>query len=394
MKKAIIIIFAAISVIAITMVDAQAKTKASTLQTQSPHPQCPIVVPNIPVAVAPGQPEVPARSTVGIINAVCDVTLNFVGCLFMPSTIVITCDTNGDGIAELIIPLKNVKAVNRNLVQAVLPALSPQLPGTAFPLACCGGTASLTLSRTVSAGDDNVFGEFTQTMNCNIDLGIRAPVVISAAPASGDCAVPQDLLISGSCFVLPDGSANVTSVFAVELGNPANVIQATRFIVLNPNLLDALFDFGQASAGKTFLIFAEGPNGRSRNLTSLPDGTPPNCPLGNEQGVQVSFTCSPRPAVEAPTTDVPLISSCRIERSSSGSFSMVLESRGIKEGSTITVGGKQPKTIKFRNPIDQTDVFTRVILKGRFCAGLPGPVVVTGPDGRPFPPFLCGLSCQ
>jgi hypothetical protein len=91
------------------------------------------------------------------------------------------------------IPLKNITVVNRLLVQATLPALSPQLPGSPFPLACCGGKASLVLSRHVSAGDDNIFGPFTQTQTCEIDLGVRAPVVISASPSEGDCAMQQNL---------------------------------------------------------------------------------------------------------------------------------------------------------------------------------------------------------
>src|SRR5205085_8170595 len=93
------------------------------------------------------------------------------------------------------------------------------------------------------------------------------------------------------CFLLGDGKSNVTSVFAVERGNPANVIQSRAFVIVNTNVIDALFDFGAANAGKTFLIYAAGPNGTSRNLTALPEGTPTPCPLGNEQGVQVTVTC-------------------------------------------------------------------------------------------------------
>jgi hypothetical protein len=194
--------------------------------------------------------------------------------------------------------------------------------------------------------------------------------------------------------VLEDGSPNITSVFAVERGNPANVIPASRFVILNPNLLDALFDFKAASAGKTFLIFVSGPNGTSRNLTELPEGAPSDCPVRNEQGVQVSFTCRPAGTVEAPVADSPLISSCKLERSSSGAFGLVLESKGIEEGSIITVGGKRPKTVKLRMPTDQPGIFARAILKGKFCAGLPGAIVVTAPDGKQSTPFFCELPCE
>jgi hypothetical protein len=64
-------------------------------------------------------------------------------------------------------------------------------------------------------------------------------------------------------------------------------------VILNPNLIDAFFDFGAlGSAGRRFAIFVSGPNGTSRNLFALPAGAPPGCVLGNEQGLQVTFTCN------------------------------------------------------------------------------------------------------
>src|SRR5262247_477271 len=73
---------------------------------------CPLIFPAGPVAVAPNQPAVPNQSTVGIINALCDVTLDFVGCGFMPSAVSLGCDTNGDGLSDVSIPLKDIKLIN------------------------------------------------------------------------------------------------------------------------------------------------------------------------------------------------------------------------------------------------------------------------------------------
>jgi len=137
-----------------------------------------IVIPAGQVAVAPNQPAVLPNSTVGIINALCDVKLYILSCPFLPTSGSIVCDTNGDGIPELSIDLKDISNLNSILVEATLPALSPQLPGTAFPLACCGGVAQLTLLKHVGASDDNIFGEYTLIASCPIDLGIRTPVVI------------------------------------------------------------------------------------------------------------------------------------------------------------------------------------------------------------------------
>jgi hypothetical protein len=357
-----------------------------------------IIRPDLPVAVAPGQPEVTADSTEGIINALCEVNLNLVGCGFHPDAIRITCDTNADGVPELIIPLTNVTTVNALLVTATIPTLGPQLPGSAFPLACCGGIAALTISRTIPASDDNIFGEFTQTLTCPIDLGERAPVVISVTPSGGDCAVGQNLLIPGSCFVRADGTFNVTRVFAVERGNPANVVESSNWQLLNPNLIDAFFEFGAANRGKTFLFFVSGPNGTSRNLTSLPAGAPPGCPLGNEQGIMVSFTCqgattnpsTPPPAAPAPAA---VVSSCSLERSATGTTSLILTGDAISGQATFTVGGISARKVKFKTSGDQPGTFRKVVLKGKVCQGLPGRIETSYPDGRPILPFQCNLSC-
>lgn len=358
---------------------------------------CPLIFPAGPVAVAPNQPAVGERSTVGIINGLCDVTLDFVGCGFTPTTIALGCDTNADGVPDLSIPLKNIKVINPILFQATIPALAAT-PGTAFPLVCCGGMTTITLSRTVSAGDDNIFGPFTQTIVCSIDLGVRAPVVISATPSDADCSQGQNLLVSGACFLL-DGKPNVTSVFAVEVGNPNNVIQANRFVILTSNLIDAFFQLGPGSAGKTFLPFVSGPNGTSRNLTALPANAPTGCPLGNEQGVEVSLRCkgassSSDSGSGSTATSAAVISGCRVDREDDGSFTLSVLGRGIREGSTLTIGGVTPKKTKLRDqdPLDHN--FTRITVRKKFCESLPGPIVVTDPSGNSSAPMMCNARCS
>jgi hypothetical protein len=358
---------------------------------------CPIIFPDGPVAVAPNQPAVPNQSTIGIINALCDVTLNFIRCGFTPTSVSIGCDTNGDAVSDISIPLKNINVINGLLFQATIPAL-PTTPGSAFPLVCCGGETTITLSRTVTAGDDNAFGTFTQTITCSIDLGIRAPVVISATPSDGDCANGQNLLIPGTCFVLADGKPNVTSVFAVEVGNPTNVINASTVQILSGNLIDAFFQFGPANAGKTFLIYASGPNGTSRNLTQLPTGAPTGCPLGNEQGITVTFKCKSAGASGTPSGTVdpgplPFLGSCRVDRDDAGSFALSIFGKGISDGATLTVGGKTPKKVKLKDPDPDGSGFTRILVKKKFCDSLPGNVVVTNSNGLVSAPFFCGDRC-
>src|SRR6185369_16196087 len=108
-----------IAILCLFITDASADTRASISAIHSKprviramQDGCPIIFPDRPVAVAPNQPAVPNQSTIGIINALCDVTLDFVGCGFTPSSITLGCDTNGDGTADLGIPLKNITPIN------------------------------------------------------------------------------------------------------------------------------------------------------------------------------------------------------------------------------------------------------------------------------------------
>jgi hypothetical protein len=370
-------------------------TAARTVSAAAPQ-GTPIVVIPEPYTVAPNQPVPEPRSTVGIINALCDVTLNFVGCNVLPGSIKIVCDTNADGVPELMIPLKDVTQINGLLVRATVPALGPQLPGTPFPLACCGGKANVVLSITVTEGDDNIFGTFTITETVEIDLGLRAPVVISASPASVDCAVPQNLIVPGSCFLLGNGQPNVTAVFAVERGNPANVIQSKAFVIINSNVIDALFDFTGANAGKTFLIYASGPNGTSRNLTALPAGTPTPCPLGNEQGIQVTVTCKSASGGAGGSGDTPITPQadrCTLQRDEAGNYSLLISGGKYPEGFTLTIGGVEPKKIKPQERDATTGMYQSILVKKKVCNGLPGNVVIKDAAGATVANFLCNQTC-
>jgi hypothetical protein len=293
-----------------------------------------------------------------------------------------------------------VNPVSANLLQGTLSVL-PDLPGTAFPRSCCGGFASLTVTTTFTAGDNNIFnvlptGGFTLTTTCSLDLGVRAPVVISASPATGDCASCQNLLISGACFILPNGALNVTSAFAVDQQTGA-IIQAQHVAVLSNVLVDALFCFGSANAGHTFLIFVSGPNGTSRNLTTDPVA---GCPTGNEQGVTVTFTCAKAPSTGGggggPTPcPTPAVTNCDVTRNGAGIFILTITGTNFAANATVTVAGVTPKKI-----ISQTS--TSIVAKGKVCANLPGNIIVTNPPGcnanpndvaHSSAPFSCTKTC-
>lgn len=358
----------------------------------------PVVIPVFPITAAPNQPQIVPNDTRGIINALCEVQLYIVGCPFFPNAATLACDSNGDGIDDMVMQLTDVRILNANLVRVTLPRLSPQLPGTAFSLSCCGGLATLTLLQKVNAADNNVFGDYTAKLSIEIELGRRAPVVISASPSNVNCAIAQNLQIPGSCFLFPDGTGNVTEVFAVEVGNPTNVIEASRFVVLTSHLIDALFEFGAANVGKEFLIFVSGPNGASRNLTSLPSLAPANCPLGNEQGIRVTVTCDAAPPDGgglSPPPPFATVTNCQLSRTDAGGWTLTLLGSNFRQGATVLIGGVTPKKIKFKEPDEgNSGAFRRLVLKGRVCSGLPGVIVISTPGVGQGPGFQCNQSCS
>jgi len=375
-------------------------------------------------------------TTTGLVNALCAVPLNIVGCGFFPNeaTIVcqgfaedtgvplqrpgktvttaatLACDTDGNGIADATIVLTNVTPVNCNLITATIPTSASfgSTSTSGFPAACCGGPATILVTTTFTTGDNNVFGAFTRTTTCSLNLGTRAPVVFSVTPSGGDCSLPdQDLLITGACFSFqqsgPFGAGgatavitqNVSSVFAVDISNPANIIQARTFVVLGPNLIDAHFAFGSANAGKTFLIFVTGPGGTSRNLTTLPAGSPAGCALGNEQGIQVTFKCNAPGTPPTPGTpiDIATITTCKLDRQSNGTFILDVTGTKIKSGALVTVGGVAPKKIKVVEVEPGTNNPTKLRLVKRLCGNLPGNIVITNPGATASAPFLCTERC-
>jgi len=383
-------------------------------------------------------------TTTGIVNALCAVNLNLVGCGFLPNetTIIcqgfqsetgiplqrpgktvstaatLTCDTNGDGIPEAVIVLTSVTPVNCNLIRATIPVTASFGPNstTGFPAACCGGVSTILVTTTFTVGDNNVFGAFTRTTTCTLALGTRAPVVISVTPSNGACGVLQDVLITGACFQFTQavpGTApiigTVTSVFAVDVANAANKIQAQDFTVLNANLIDAHFAFGSVNAGHTFIIFVTGTGGTSRGLTAAVSGQPAGCALGNEQGCLpcIEFTCASTtggpctpgtPGCNTPLPDIAVVTSCKLDRQDTGQFFLDITGTNIKDGATATVGGVTPKKIKVIISGGTTGPTTLRLVK-KVCNGLQpggsGNVVVTnpGPNGAPSQPFLCTERC-
>jgi len=190
-------------------------------------------------------------------------------------------------------------------------------------------------------------------------------------------------------------------VFAVDVANAANKIQAQDFTVLNANLIDAHFAFGSVNAGHTFIIFVTGTGGTSRGLTAAVTGQPAGCALGNEQGCLpcIEFTCAsttPPPPI-GPVVPTALVTGCKLDRQETGQFFLDITGTNIKDGATATVGGVTPKKIKVIAVEPGTTNPTTLRLVKKVCGGLQpggsGNVIITNPGGAPSQPFLCTERC-
>ena len=374
-------------------------------------------------------------TTTGLVNAICQVPLNLVGCGFFPNEVTqicqgfeaetgqpigrpgktvttaatLACDTNGDGIAESVVVLTNVTPVSCNLITATIP-VTASLPGTGFPAACCGGPASITVTTTFTAGDNNVFGPFTRTTVCTLNLGNRAPVVFSATPSTQACNGLEDLLITGACFQFvglsgtPSAATlfSATSVYLQEIGSCGTsagiVLPCAPFQIINNNLIDVNFCLTSAQAGKKYLVFVTNAFGTSRNLCAPVTGQPgAPCPTtGNEAGIQVTFMCN-APGSPGPgnTPVIATVTSCHLDRQDTGQFYLDVTGTNIKEGATATVGGVVPKKIKVVAVEPGTSNPTTLRLVKKVCNGLPGAVVITNTvtNGGPSAPFNCTERC-
>ncbi|MEK6302952.1 MAG: hypothetical protein AABO41_19750, partial [Acidobacteriota bacterium] len=125
---------------------------------------------------------------------------------------------------------------------------------------------------------------------------------------------------------------------------------------------------------------------------------------GNEQGIQVTFTCSTStgpcvpgtPGCNTPPNQAQL-ERCSLSRDDvSGGFRLDVFGTNIKLNAGVTVNGQVPKKIQFKDLVaGSTDTFTRVRLKKQICSKLNGAasIVITNPGGQPSATLLCTATC-
>jgi hypothetical protein len=125
------------------------------------------------------------------------------------------------------------------------------------------------------------------------------------------------------------------------------------------------------------------------------DARPAGCPTGNEQGIQVTFTCSTQTPPGGDGNPIPpaRVDACDLQRRASGAFELVILGSNIKNTATVTIGGKAPKKLKFQQQ-QSNGTFNRVKARGGICSALPGPIVINNNDqSGNSTAFQCNESC-
>jgi hypothetical protein len=210
-----------------------------------------------------------------------------------------------------------------------------------------------------------------------VALTLNAPEVGSIPASTSGCLLGQTQYIFPAIVRPPCGSI---PLYAVDLRGDQNVDLYIRFnqrVAMEDGRIIA--DFSAQSDSMTEFI--------------IPD------PVAQEGVYYIAVAnCSSEKAnftiVARSFPYEPPIPTCDLERSPSGSFSLVILSHCIKRGASITVGGVTPKKVKFKLPDPTGTFFAKVIAKGKVCRGLPGAIIIRNPGESPAIAFQCNEVCR
>jgi hypothetical protein len=90
-----------------------------------------------------------------------------------------------------------------------------------------------------------------------------------------------------------------------------------------------------------------------------------------------------------------VINRCSLEPNITGTYILTVFGANIRAGASVTVGGIAPKKIKYKSETSAGQgIFSRLVLKGKLCSGLPGEVIITNSNAPPSVPFRCDSRCQ
>jgi hypothetical protein len=89
----------------------------------------------------------------------------------------------------------------------------------------------------------------------------------------------------------------------------------------------------------------------------------------------------------------PTVTGCDVNRNDVGAFILTVTATNAPVGSVLTLdGGVSPKKVKTQVSTG-TPALTTFTAKGGFCSHLPGPIVVTNPQGVASQQFQCNKTC-
>ena len=304
-------------------------------------------------------------------------------------SLVFKFDEDGDGITDATIEFTDpdVVVTNEFTIRLTVDFSQTNL---------CGGDVEVCIFAVYGFGDDNKYFELQQldgdaplevapvTLTCasTIDIGARAPVVLSIAPDTVACEDPddpdnvEDVQIAGLCFF-----GSITSAFITT--NPDGTgtrVDLSNVVNVQSNIVTATVPIAQLTPDTPYYVFVVRSDGvRS---TSYP----------NAFGFDVTFTCLSEETPEEPEIR---LTSCRVVRNSVGK--LILQVNGenfVPNDSIVLLNGvpcrRNKYPARFINPTSGTT--TRINCSGGLSGLLPATVTVRNQsDGRVS---VNSLTCQ
>jgi hypothetical protein len=79
-----------------------------------------------------------------------------------------------------------------------------------------------------------------------------------------------------------------------------------------------------------------------------------------------------------------------VTRNAGGAFILTVVATNATTDSTLLVNGVEPRRVRAAVTASNQTTFTA---KGKFCAQLPGPIVLRSPAGVNSAPFQCNKTC-
>jgi hypothetical protein len=253
----------------------------------------------------------------------------------------------------------------------------------------CGGCVYMDTIVEYGFADNNKFFELQQldadpalevapvTLVCfDFDgyVFYRDPIVLSIAPDAVDCDDPddpdnvEDVQIAGICFFgdIVGVTLGKKPQFAANSGSDIVVLNPAQIVNIDDNICTAVIDIDDMAANTPYYVFV------TRGDGSISTDYP------NPLGFDVTFTCR-----EDEEPQGPVLTSCRVVRTSTGGYKLQVNGTGFLVNNTIVLlNGTPCKKNKYPSKYIQSNgTTTRINCSGGLKNLLPAVVTTRNVDG-------------